>query len=105
VIPLLSEIIINKGQNKIFIHQETVNQKLYCVHALLGNEWGNSWFLIVNAVNSYLKEEFNIKADYLEKKIYVQQKYRGLCCRRHHHHHVTHLSICPLGSSSPILDS
>jgi len=54
VIPLLSEIIISKGWNKIPIHQETVNQKLYCVHALLGNEWGNSWFLIGNAVNSYL---------------------------------------------------
>jgi len=71
VIPLLSEIIISKGQNKISIHQETVNQKLYCVHTLLGNEWENSWFLIANAVNGYLKEEFNVKADYLKKNIYI----------------------------------
>jgi len=45
----------------------------------LGNEWGNRWFLVGNAVNSYLKEEFNIKADYLKKiNGYVWQKYSGL---------------------------
>jgi high-affinity nickel permease len=33
----------------------------------LGSEWGNGWFLIGNAVNGYLKKEFDIKADYLKK--------------------------------------
>jgi hypothetical protein len=45
----------------------------------LGNEWGNSWFLIGNAVNSYLKKEFNIKTDYLKKIVILSHISASVC--------------------------